>query len=121
MLSPIKDQDHNFWKKLFSLDWSWVSTSTASDALQHYFAILYLLWKHRVGLVPNKQADMLLHQHMQNSRFDDEMRYLFGTELIHVAGASQPTTVKLTQKLLAAELQTVTEWEPADCGIFLAA
>lgn len=121
MLSLIKCQDCNFWEKLLSLDWSWASTSATHDALQNYFKMLYLLWKYRVDLVPDKQADTLLHHHMQNSRFNDEMRYLFGTELIHVAGGSQPATVKLTQKLLEEEFQVAAVWEPADCGIFLAA
>ncbi len=112
-LQQIEKQNAEFAQKLQAMNLSWVKNR---EALERYLITLWLLWKHRIQLTPDRLADEVLHEHLSRSSFETDMKSLFGQTLIHELGA---TEAALTRSLFEQEFGAVTQWESADCNIVI--
>lgn len=111
-LSPYAES--KFGQTFRALDWSWVKSS---KALERYFRQLYLLWKYRIQLTPDRLADDVLHEHLSRPSFEQDMKLLFGQLVVHQPGVT--VNAALTRDLFTQEFGAVPDWKDADCNIAL--
>lgn len=98
------------------------STSYSIKAIAQYAGLLFLL-SQNPGLiaVPTDAIDDVLHQHMEQPEFAQDMALLFGDRAVaaHLPGGSSEASFATTKVLFENEFRVVYSGSAAACELFI--
>ncbi|GAB4131652.1 MAG: hypothetical protein Fur0046_00760 [Cyanobacteria bacterium J069] len=123
ILSIIQDKNPEFYQSLqIRLVRMQRSGAYSAQMLAQYAGLLFLL-SQNPGLVavPNQAIDAVLHSHMEQPEFAQDMARLFGDRAAveHVPGAGSKAGFAATKALFEQEFQVSYEGGAAACELFI--
>ncbi|WP_448597255.1 hypothetical protein [Thermoleptolyngbya sp.] len=123
ILSIIQAKNPVFYQSLQPfLDRMQRSNPDSVKAIAQYAGLLFLL-SQNPGLtaVPTSAIDDVLHKHMEQPEFAQDMALLFGNRAVaeHLPGAGSESGFAKTKALFESEFQTAYGKQAAACELFI--